>query len=109
MYGIQAEAYRASKAALNMLSSCLWVEAGLGFGPPGKKEEEGGDAAVAGKRVKVFAYDPGFTVSNLSEANREEHGARSAEESVKSLVDVILGKRDGDVGAFIHNTGGYPW
>ncbi|KAJ4993403.1 short chain dehydrogenase [Stagonosporopsis vannaccii] len=112
MYKIQAEAYRASKVALNMLSSCLWVEFGLGFGADPREEEEGGNEKgdVEGQKgVKVFVYDPGFTVSNLSEANKEENGARSAEESVRSLVDVVLGKRDGDVGRFIHNTGGYPW
>jgi NAD(P)-dependent dehydrogenase (short-subunit alcohol dehydrogenase family) len=96
MYKIQAEPYRASKVAMNMLTTCLHVEYGLNYG-------EGG------KGVKVFAYDPGFTVSNLSAANKKEHGARSAEESVKSLMDVVEGKRDEEVGRFIHNTGEYPW
>ncbi|KAH6639062.1 hypothetical protein C7974DRAFT_330050 [Boeremia exigua] len=118
MYKIQAEAYRASKVAMNMLTTCLWVEFGLGFGPDARGEGEVGGAWGEGgmgedgegkKRVKVFAYDPGFTVSNLSEMNTEANGARSAEDSVKSLMDVILGKRDGEVGRFIHNTGGYPW
>lgn len=96
MYKIQAEPYRASKVAMNMLTTCLYVEYGLRYG-------DGGNG------VKVFAYDPGFTVSNLSEANTLERGARSAEESVKSLMDVVEGKRDGEVGKFIHNTGEYPW
>jgi NAD(P)-dependent dehydrogenase (short-subunit alcohol dehydrogenase family) len=96
MYKIQAEPYRASKVAMNMLTTCLHVEYGLNYG-------EGG------KGVKVFAYDPGFTVSNLSEANKKENGARSAEDSVRSLMDVVEGKRDGEVGRFIHNTGEYPW
>lgn len=96
MYKIQAEPYRASKVAMNMLTACLHVEYGLNFG-------EGG------KGVKVFAYDPGFTVSNLSEANTVENGARSAEVSVSSLMDVVEGKRDAEVGKFIHNSGEYPW
>lgn len=101
MYKIQAEPYRASKVAMNMLVCCQFVEYGLGVKQQGGEEVQG--------RVKVFAYDPGFTVSNLSEANKKEHGARSAEETVGSLMDVVEGKRDGDVGKFIHNTGEYPW
>lgn len=120
MYKIQAEPYRASKVAMNMLTTCLFVEYGLGFAPDPRDEGEGvegqgpreGDAVDSGegeRKIKVFAYDPGFTVSNLSVANKKENGARSAEESVLSLMDVIEGKRDGEVGRFIHNTGGYPW
>ncbi|KAJ4312241.1 hypothetical protein N0V94_007543 [Neodidymelliopsis sp. IMI 364377] len=97
MYKIQAEPYRASKVAMNMLMTCQFVEYGLNYGDSSKKG------------MKVFAYDPGFTVSNLSEANKKEHGARSAEETVISLMDVVQGKRDADVGKFIHNTGEYPW
>ena len=96
MYKIQAEPYRASKVAMNMLTTCLHVEHGLKYG-------EGG------KGVKVFAYDPGFTVSNLSQANTKENGARSAEDTVKSLLELVEGKRDGEVGRFIHNSGEYPW
>lgn len=97
MYKIQAEPYRASKVALNMLMACQHVEYGLNYGDSSKRG------------MKVFAYDPGFTVSNLGEANTKENGARSAEETVFSLMDVIEGKRDDDVGKFIHNTGEYPW
>ena len=104
MYKIQAEPYRASKVAMNMLMTCQYVEYGLNYNVEGEPVKEGEE-----KRVKVFAYDPGFTVSNLSEANRKENGARSAEETVKSLMDVVEGKRDREVGRFIHNSGGYPW
>lgn len=97
MYKIQAEPYRASKVAMNMLMTCQYVEYGLNYGDE------------SGKGMKVFAYDPGFTVSNLSEANKEENGARSAEETVRSLMDVVEGKRDEEVGRFIHNTGEYSW
>ncbi|KAF1928337.1 NAD(P)-binding protein [Didymella exigua CBS 183.55] len=96
MYKIQAEPYRTSKVAMNMLTMCLHVEYGLNYGDDGKG-------------VKVFAHDPGFTVSNLSAANTKEQGARAAEESVKSLMDVVEGKRDDRVGRFIHNSGEYPW
>ncbi|KAG9230373.1 hypothetical protein BJ875DRAFT_499202 [Amylocarpus encephaloides] len=81
--------YRASKTALNMITACAWAE----YGP----------------EVKVFAYDPGFTQSGLSGMNTKENGARSVGESVGPLVDVVEGKRDGEVGRFLHNTGEYPW
>ncbi|KAL1593770.1 hypothetical protein SLS60_010502 [Paraconiothyrium brasiliense] len=87
MSGVQ---YRASKTALNMISACQYVE----YGDLG---------------IKVSLYDPGFTVSNLSENNRAEKGARSAEKTVESLMEVVEGKRDAEAPAFLHNTGSYPW
>jgi hypothetical protein len=45
----------------------------------------------------------------LSSANTAENGARSAEKTVESIMDVVDGKRDEEVGKFIHNDGGYPW
>lgn len=100
MYKIQGVPYRASKTALNMITTCLYVEHGLGFKAPEEAQ---------GKRIKVWAYDPGFTVSNLGEYNKKEYGARSAEETVVSIMEVVDGKRDGEQGRFIHNTGEYPW
>ncbi|KAJ5174805.1 short-chain dehydrogenase [Penicillium canariense] len=81
--------YRASKAALNMVTACQYVE----YGP----------------EIKVFAYDPGFTQSNLSPHNVAEHGARAASDSVMPLVDVLEGRRDDEAGRLLHNTGTYPW
>lgn len=88
-YKIQYNSYRVSKAALNMATACQMVD----------YEEKG---------IKVCAYDPGFTVSNLGEYNTEENGARKVELSVTPLVDVLEGKRDGER-ALLHNTGSYPW
>ncbi|KAF2685273.1 putative short chain dehydrogenase/reductase [Lentithecium fluviatile CBS 122367] len=82
--------YRASKAALNMVFACQFVE----YGDLG---------------IKVSLYDPGFTVSNLGPHNNVESGARSARESVLPLVDVLEGKRDDEAGLFLHNTGTWPW
>lgn len=90
MYKLQEVQYRASKAALNMVTTCQWVE----YGPVG---------------IKVFAYDPGFTQSNLGPPNKAENGARPASESVMPLIDVLEGKRDHEDGKFLHNTGVYPW
>ncbi|ORX96500.1 hypothetical protein BCR34DRAFT_593832 [Clohesyomyces aquaticus] len=89
MYRVSGIPYRASKTALSMITACHFVE----FGP----------------EVKVFAYDPGFTVSNLGPHNNVESGARSAEESVRPLVEVLDGKRDGEAGLLLHNTGVWPW
>ena len=89
-YKIQGLQYRASKTALSMVTACQWVE----YGPLG---------------IKVFAYDPGFTQSNLGPHNKAENGARPAAESVMPLIDVLEGKRDDEVGRFLHNTGVYPW
>ncbi|KAK7188878.1 hypothetical protein DPSP01_007701 [Paraphaeosphaeria sporulosa] len=90
MHKLSAVQYRASKAALNMVTACQYVE----YGALG---------------IKVALYDPGFTVSNLSENNRAEKGARSAEKTVQSLMEVVEGKRDAEAPAFLHNTGAYEW
>jgi hypothetical protein len=109
MYKIQAIPYRASKIAFNMITACLHVEYGLGVKQTDGDKDDG-EAEGADKRtMKVFAYDPGFTASNLSPHNKTENGARTAEDTVKSIMDVVDGKRDGEVGRFIHNSGEYPW
>ncbi|KAK3201130.1 hypothetical protein GRF29_213g1116008 [Pseudopithomyces chartarum] len=90
MHKMTSLPYRASKTALSMVTACQYVEYGE-FG------------------IKVSLYDPGFTVSNLSVNNRAENGARSAEETVKSLMEVVDGKRDDDSLEHLHNTGKWPW
>jgi NAD(P)-dependent dehydrogenase (short-subunit alcohol dehydrogenase family) len=106
MYNINGVPYRASKVALNMMTMCLRVEHDLGVE---QTDEEKLGEGEEKKTIKVFAYDPGFTQSNLSSYNKKEFGARSAEETVNSIMDVVDGKRDGEGGTFIHNTGHYPW
>lgn len=106
MYKINGTSYRASKVALNMMSACLYVEYGLGVEQiDGEKLGEGEEK----KTMKVFTYDPGFTQSNLGPHNKKEFGARSAEETVVSIMEVVDGKRDAEMGKFLHNTGEYPW
>lgn len=92
-----------------MVSACLHVEYGLGIEQTDGDKAEGEDESSEKKNMKVFTYDPGYTVSNLSSANKAEFGARSAEETVKSIMDVVDGKRDTGVGKFLHNSGEYPW
>lgn len=89
-------AYRMSKAALNMLVACDFVN----YGPKG---------------MKVWAFDPGYVVTNLSgtgEKGRQErvkNGAGDPKVSAKALADVVAGKRDDDVGKFVYEKGVYPW
>jgi NAD(P)-dependent dehydrogenase (short-subunit alcohol dehydrogenase family) len=112
MYNIQAIPYRASKVAFNMITECFHVEFGLGIEQRDSlegKDDEAREGSKEKRRMKVFCYDPGFTASNLSPHNKEEFGARSAEKTVKSIMELVDGKRDEDVGKFIHNTGEYPW
>lgn len=87
---IQGPRYRASKAALNMVSACQAL-----------------DYAQFG--IKVLTYDPGFTQSNLSSMNTAVNGARPASESATWLVDVIEGRRDHEADKFLHNSGTYEW
>jgi len=89
-YKLQGVQYRASKTALSMVTACQWVE----YEPLG---------------IKVFAYDPGFTQSNLGPHNKAENGGKPASEAVMPLIDVLEGKRDYEAGKFLHNTGVYPW
>ncbi|KAL5041057.1 hypothetical protein BDW71DRAFT_201667 [Aspergillus fruticulosus] len=90
IYNMQQVQYRASKAALHMVTACQTVE----YEPQG---------------VKVFLYDPGFTQSNLGPHNTAENGARAASDSVRPLMDVLEGKRDHESGCILHNEGVYPW
>ena len=114
MYKIQGAPYRASKVAFNMLTACLHVEFGLGVkqiditGTEPSQGEEGTEDEEK-RNMTVFCYDPGFTVSNLGPHNKPEFGARSAEKTVNSIMELVDGKRDEEVGKFIHNTGEYPW
>ena len=91
------EAYRSSKAALNMLAI---LEAKT-YGPRG---------------LKVFGMCPGFVVSNLrgkDEGMRtgKAFGAEAGdpEDSGRTLLRILTGERDDDVGKFVHKDGVYPW
>ncbi|MCJ1240466.1 hypothetical protein MMC14_008469 [Varicellaria rhodocarpa] len=82
--------YRTSKAALNMITACQAVHYGeLGF--------------------KVFAFCPGFTVSNLGPMNNAENGAKPTSEGAAPIVKLLNGERDAEHGGFLHATGQYPW
>lgn len=89
-YKVQEVPYRASKAALNMLTICQMIE----YEPLG---------------IKVFAFNPGFVASNLGPQNMVENGAKLATEAALPLIDILEGKRDGEVGKFLNFDGVYPW
>ncbi|KAK1594593.1 short chain dehydrogenase [Colletotrichum navitas] len=94
-YKTPAEAYRISKAALNMAT----VHMAYDFKSWG---------------AKVWAYCPGYVVTNLSgesdRQNRIDNGADSSETSAQGILEIVEGKRDGEVGKFIARFGGrHSW
>lgn len=86
--------YRTSKAALGMLT----IEHAKELGPLG---------------IKVFLVCPGLVESNLrgpdNNARTAGGKAQSPETSARFVKDVICGKRDRDVGLFVHQDGIWPW
>ena len=72
------------------------------------------DAKILGKQgVKVFAFCPGLVESNLrgtSEAERKAGGrAGDPMESGRTILSIVDGSRDADVGKFVHKDGVYTW
>jgi NAD(P)-dependent dehydrogenase (short-subunit alcohol dehydrogenase family) len=89
-YDLPAEAYRMSKAALNMASVCMHV-------------------TYRDWGAKVWAYCPGYVVTNLTgEADRQrraETGAESSETSAQGILEIVKGQRDAEVGLFVTRRG----
>jgi len=85
-YGEAYKAYRTSKATLNMLAAC--------------------DAWEYKGRIKVFAYCPGYVISDLA-GQREEKVkagyAKSPDGSARGLLLIAEGKRDAENGLFLHD------
>lgn len=93
-YVNDARAYRMSKAALNMLTSQDWK--------------------VLGKDgVKVFAVCPGLVESNLRGESEQERsaGGRAGDPEVsgRTILRIIEGEMDADVGKFVNKDGVVPW
>ncbi|KAI0155281.1 hypothetical protein GGR57DRAFT_464714 [Xylariaceae sp. FL1272] len=80
--------YRVSKAAMNMVSAIQFRE----FDPLG---------------IKVFLYGPGPTASRMN----SHPGIKSTAEGVAPVIDMLLGKRDGDAGVYLEYgvEGAFPW
>ena len=94
---IRGNPYRMSKAALNMLAACHKF-----------------DFAEWG--CKVCAFNPGYTVTNLTgeagRAVRIQNGARNPKDAANALVDVVTGRRDDDIeksGMLDLDGGMMPW
>ncbi|PWI69591.1 short chain dehydrogenase [Purpureocillium lilacinum] len=90
------EAYRMSKAALNMATGCLLAaHGGSGSG------SEGG--------VRFWAYCPGYVVTNLTgEEDRQgriDRGADSSETSAQGILEILQGERDAEMRLFIQRWG----
>lgn len=94
-YNEAYKAYRISKAALNMLASC--------------------DAWEYRHKVKVFAYCPGYVITDLAgqrEAKEKAGIAKSPDGSARGLLAIAEGKRDKENGLFLHDEKVgelYPW
>lgn len=83
---IRAPWYRASKAAMNMVTACQVADYG-------------------GSGFKVFAYCPGYTVSNLSAMNSAENGAKPTSQGARPIVRMVNGECDEWHGRFAHENG----
>lgn len=96
-YNVQADEYRASKAALNMLTIQYWKK-------------------LAGDGFKIFGVCPGLIATNLYDADAARAGG-GLEPDVggERVARVVRGDRDSDVGTFCGNEGAdicrpiYPW
>ncbi|KAB8766463.1 hypothetical protein FH972_026623 [Carpinus fangiana] len=92
--GLQALGYRVSKAGMSMLAIR-------------------GHVTLGSEGVKVLAICPGLVESNLrgeSEAART-YGGLAADPAISGRLveDILQGKRDGDLGKFVHKGGLYGW
>lgn len=79
------KSYRISKAAMNMLVACDTWEYGK-------------------KGYKVFAYHPGYVLTDLANMREEKSkkGVATPESSARGILAIVQGKRDSEVGGFLH-------
>lgn len=100
-YRVPATPYRMSKAALDMLAAC---------------NEEEFSRTEGCEKIKVYVFNPGYTVTNLSGTGekgieeRKRFGAGRAEDSGVALADICMGKRDEDQkNGMVNKEGWFPW
>ncbi|ETS84853.1 hypothetical protein PFICI_02878 [Pestalotiopsis fici W106-1] len=91
-YSLLYSEYRMSKAALNMMTACQSFEL---------KEHD----------VKVFAFNPGYTVTELAGPVelRREQGAWEADVPGKACAKIVAGERDHEAGLMVQVEGTVPW
>ena len=94
---MEAAPYRTSKAAMNMLMACFYRR-------------------LSGQGVKIHAMCPGYVHTNLGRSKEPTEGQLPAETSAETLLGMIEGKRDTELGQFVHNNqqesaylNVYPW
>ncbi|GJC83968.1 short-chain dehydrogenase/reductase tropE [Colletotrichum liriopes] len=89
-YEVRGEAYRISKAALNMATAHMAFD-------------------YKSWNAKVWAYCPGYVVTNLTgegdRQNRIASGADSSETSAQGILEIVEGKRDSEAGKFVARFG----
>jgi NAD(P)-dependent dehydrogenase (short-subunit alcohol dehydrogenase family) len=90
---VRYPAYRMTKSALNMLTAYQYYQLKeFGF--------------------KVWSYCPGYVVTDLGRdrETRMEQNIDSSETSAQGIVEILEGKRDGEVGKFVARFGqAYEW
>lgn len=70
---------------------------------------------LGAKGVKVFAFNPGYVVTNLSGTGEQgvqeriRNGAGDLKESAEGIVRCVEGRRDADVGKFVNKDGFHLW
>ncbi|KAF1936849.1 short chain dehydrogenase [Clathrospora elynae] len=100
-YHHPGDAYRMSKAALNMASANQKYN-------------------YREKKFKVWSYCPGFVITDIvlgdsargedSRKKRREAGAESSETSAQGILDIVEGKRDAEMDLFVQRYGKtWPW
>ena len=100
-YHHPGDAYRMSKAALNMASANQKYN-------------------YREKSFKVWSYCPGFVITDIvlgdaargedSRQKRREAGAESSETSAQGILDIVEGKRDAEMDLFVQRYGKtWPW
>lgn len=61
---------------------------------------------------KVWSFCPGFVVTDLGKDREErvKNGVQSSETSAQGILEILEGKRDGEVGTFVARYGErYDW
>ena len=65
--------------------------------------------AFSDVKGKVWSFCPGYVVTDLTGSgdrdNRVKNGADSSETSAEGIKEIVEGKRDGEVGAFLGKFG----
>jgi NAD(P)-dependent dehydrogenase (short-subunit alcohol dehydrogenase family) len=100
-YDHPGDAYRMSKAALNMAAANMKY----------KYKADG---------FKIWSYCPGFVITDIvigdaqrgeeSRKKRQEAGAESSETSAQGILEIVEGKRDAEMDVFVQRYGKtWPW